>query len=162
MNPKLEVRESPLGGSGVFAREEITAGDLLAIFGGCVMPASDEVGDWAIQVDEELIIGNPPGGADIAGDPINFLNHSCEPNAGIKGQIILVAMKTINGGVEVTFDYGMVLHSSNGCPPYRMECRCGSPHCRGVITDEDWRLLDLQRRYDGWFSWYLQEKILRR
>lgn len=62
MNPKLEIRESPLGGRGVFAREEITAGDLLAIFGGCVMLASDEVGDWAIQVSEELIIGNPPGG----------------------------------------------------------------------------------------------------
>jgi hypothetical protein len=74
---------------------------------------------------------------------------------------MLVAMKTINGGVEITFDYAMVLHRSTGCPPYRMECRCGSPHCRGVITDEDWRLLDLQQRYKGWFTWYLQEKILR-
>ena len=159
MNPKLEVRESPLGGRGVFACEEITVGELLAVFGGCVMKASDEIGDWAVQVDENLVIGHSPG-TDAKDDPINFLNHSCEPNAGIKGQIMLVAMKTITRGAEITFDYAMVLHPSTGCPPYQMKCRCGSPNCRGVITDEDWRLLDLQRRYHGYFSWYLQEKIL--
>ncbi len=161
MNPKLEVRESSLGGKGVFTCEKITVGELLAVFGGCVMPASDEIGDWSIQVDENLVIGHPPG-TDAKDDPINFLNHSCEPNAGIKGQIMLVAMRTIDGGEEITFDYAMVLHPSTGCTPYRMECRCGSPHCRSVITDEDWRLLDLQQRYKGWFTWYLQEKILRR
>lgn len=128
--------------------------------GGRVIKASDEIGDWAVQVSEELVIGNPPGG-DVVGDPINFLNHSCEPNAGIKGQIMLAAMRSIDRGVEITFDYAMVLHSAPRCPPYRMECRCGSRHCRGVITDEDWRLLDLQQRYKGWFTWYLQEKILR-
>lgn len=62
MNPKLEVRESKLGGLGVFAYEEITAGDLLAVFGGQVMKASDEIGDFSLQVSEELVIGNPPGG----------------------------------------------------------------------------------------------------
>jgi len=158
MNPKLEGRESPLGGRGVFAREEIAVGELLAVFGGRVMKASNEIGDWAVQVDENLVLGHPPG-TDAPDDPMNFLNHSCEPNTGIKGQIMLVAMKTINRGVEITFDYAMVLHPSTGCPPYRMECRCGTPNCRGTITDEDWRLPELQSRYNGYFSFYLQEKI---
>jgi hypothetical protein len=155
MNPKLEVRESNLGGRGVFAREDIAADKLLAVFGGRILKASDEVGDWSLQVSEELVIDIPLE----ENDPANYFNHSCDPNAGIKGQILLVAMRAIAMGEEVTFDYAMVLYPSSGCPPYRMECRCRSPHCRGVITDDDWRIPDIQRRYDGWFSWYLQEKI---
>jgi hypothetical protein len=36
---------------------------------------------------------------------------------------------------------------------------CGSPNCRGLITEEDWKIPELQKKYDGYFSWYLQEKI---
>jgi len=70
-------------------------------------------------------------------------------------------MRVIPAGEEVTFDYGTVLYPVPGCPPYRLECGCGSPLCRGMVTDNDWQRLDLQRRYAGWFSWYLQEKINR-
>jgi hypothetical protein len=158
LNPKLEVRESQSGGKGVFASGEIKANELLSILGGCVMPASDEVGDWALQVDENMVIWTPPG-EDVANDPSSFFNHSCNPNAGIKGQIMLVAMKNIFAGAEITFDYAMVLHPSVGCSPNKMKCTCGAPNSRGMITDEDWRLPELQRRYDGWFSFNCQEKI---
>ena len=43
----------------------------------------------------------------------------------------------------------------------RMECRCGTPSCRGVVTGDDWRLPELQARYAGSFSWYLAERIRR-
>lgn len=158
MSPKLEVRESHSDGKGVFASEEIKSNELLAILGGCVMSASEEIGDWALQVDENIVIGVPPG-ENMENDSSSFFNHSCNPNAGIKGQIMLVAMKSILTGTEVTFDYAMVLHPSVGCSPYKMECTCGEPNCRGTITDEDWRLPELQCRYNGYFSFYLQEKI---
>jgi hypothetical protein len=32
----------------------------------------------------------------------------------------------------------------------------------GVITDNDWQRPELQARYDGYFSWFLQEKINQR
>lgn len=158
MNPKLEVRESQSGGKGIFASEEIKANELLAILGGCVMSASEEIGDWALQVDENMVIGTPPE-EDVEKDSFNYFNHSCNPNAGIKGQIMLVAMKNILTGTEVTFDYAMVLHPSVGCSPYKMKCSCGATNCRKMITDEDWRLPELQSRYNGYFSFYLQEKI---
>ncbi len=88
-----------------------------------------------------------------------FFNHSCEPNAGIKGQIFLVAMRDIEPDEEVTFDYAMCLHRVEGLPPYRLECLCSYDNCRKIITDDDWKLSELQKKYDGWFSWYLQEKI---
>jgi len=36
-----------------------------------------------------------------------FLNHSCEPNVGILGQIIFVAMRNIDSGEELTIDYAL-------------------------------------------------------
>jgi hypothetical protein len=70
-------------------------------------------------------------------------------------------MKDIKPDEEVTFDYAMCLHRVEGLPPYRFECLCGMETCRKVVTDDDWKLPELQIRYDGWFSWYLQEKIVR-
>jgi hypothetical protein len=40
-----------------------------------------------------------------------------------------------------------------------MPCQCGTALCRGVITGHDWRQPDLQRKYRGYFSWYLQRRI---
>ncbi|MGH3270311.1 MAG: hypothetical protein ACRDN1_14840 [Trebonia sp.] len=40
-----------------------------------------------------------------------------------------------------------------------MPCQCGTADCRGVITGHDWQRPDLQRKYRGYFSWYLQRRI---
>jgi len=137
----------------------VKAGVRLAIFGGRVTHVAEEIGDYGIQIDEDFVIdGVSEHSGDFYEDTF-FINHSCEPNAGIKGQIFLVAMRDIAENEGVTFDYAMCLHETKGAPPYRMECLCGRINCRKVITDNDWKLPDLQKKYDGWFSWYLQEKI---
>jgi len=33
-----------------------------------------------------------------------------------------------------------------------MNCACGAPECRRVITGEDWRMSALQERYRGYFD----------
>jgi hypothetical protein len=40
-----------------------------------------------------------------------------------------------------------------------MDCDCGARRCRKRITESDWKLAELQRKYDGYFSEYIQEKI---
>lgn len=70
-----------------------------------------------------------------------------------------MAMRDIDIGGQVTFDYAMCLYPTPGMPRYKMECLCGSANCRGIITEDDWKLPDLQKKYDRYFSWYLQEKI---
>ena len=35
----------------------------------------------------------------------------------------------------------------------------GSDPCRGVIIGRDWQRPDIQRRYDGYFSWFIQRRI---
>lgn len=149
-------------GAGIFARERVAAGERLAIFGGYVMPIaeepqlSDSHGDFAIQVDERFSLGSRYEHEIEATD---YFNHNCHPNAGIRGQIFLDAMRDIEPDEEITFDYAMVLCGGEGIPPYSMECNCGSSICRGRVTDNDWQLPELQQRYDGFFSWFLQEKI---
>ena len=90
---------------------------------------------------------------------INFFNHSCEPNAGIKGQIFLTAMRDIKAGEEVTFDYAMTLARTKHAKPYRMNCLCGKALCRKIITDNDWKIPVLQKKYKGFFQYFIQEKI---
>jgi hypothetical protein len=83
-----------------------------------------------------------------------FLNHSCEPNVGVQGQIVFVAMRDVGAGEELTLDYATIDHDT---PP--MVCRCGAAACRGVVTGRDWQRPELQRKYGRYFAWYLQEKM---
>ncbi len=85
-----------------------------------------------------------------------WLNHSCDPNVGIRGQSTFVAMRKIRAGEELTYDWAM---EENGKSVTR--CKCGTRRCRGVLTGQDWRRAVLQRKYLGYFSAYLAEKIRR-
>jgi len=60
--------------------------------------------------------------------PFLYINHSCDPNAGIKKKSTLFAIKNIKKGDEITFDYSTTIDES-------FECKCGSKKCRGAIVD---------------------------
>jgi SET domain-containing protein len=161
LNPKLEVRSSPTHEKGVFAREAIAAGERVAIWGGDVMfideikDLPESLQDYPMQIEERFVLGSRR----IIEDT-DFFNHSCDPNTGFKGQIFLVAMRRILAAEEVTFDYAMVVSESVGSDiVFEMNCRCGAPTCRRVITEHDWKRVDLRKKYQGYFSHYLQEKI---
>ncbi|MFN7991299.1 MAG: SET domain-containing protein-lysine N-methyltransferase [Candidatus Micrarchaeia archaeon] len=155
---KIETRASRISGKGMFSKERIRKDELIAAFGGHVFTFAeweqlpDGVKWLDLRIHEDLIIG--PRSVSEIGDG-DHINHSCDPNAGIRGQIILVAMRDIDPGEEVTFDYSMVLFGGH----FRMECHCGSASCRRLVTSDDWKKSALQLRYSGYFSSYLQEKI---
>jgi hypothetical protein len=83
-----------------------------------------------------------------------FSNHSCDPNIGVQGQIVFIALRKIAAGEELTHDW-----ATTDDDDYTLACRCGATECRGIITGKDWQREDLQRKYRGLFSWYLQRKI---
>lgn len=64
-----------------------------------------------------------------------YLNHSCEGNCGFNDDGDFVAIKDVNSGEELTYDYGLA--ESN--PNFAMNCTCGSGHCRKRITGNDWK-----------------------
>ena len=57
-------------------------------------------------------------------------------------------------GEELTADYAMTDDE-----PYEMTCRCGRSSCRGTITGFDWRKPEIQAKYAGYFSWFIQRRI---
>ena len=160
ISPKASVTESPIQGRGLFAREPISKGEIVCIKGGHVFnrrtlqDIAKMLGPAEIQISEDLFIG-PLTEQEREGSMI-FSNHSCEPNIGVQGQIVFVALRDIEAGEELTHDW-----ATTDDDTYEMECRCGTPSCRKVITGQDWRRRDLQEKYAGYMSWYLIEKISR-
>jgi SET domain-containing protein len=148
------VRASGTHGRGLFARKSIRKGEIVSIRGGHILPRrlprgrGTPPGYWGYPISDEFVLG--PLTKRETETVMMFLNHSCEPNVGIRGQIIFVAMRDIGRGEELTIDYAMF-----GGDPKPMRCACGATACRGVITAADWRRADLRRKYDGYFSSYL-------
>jgi SET domain-containing protein len=158
-SPKTEKRASPIQGRGLFAREAIAAGEIVAVKGGTIMDAAafarirDAVSPAEIQIEEGLYIA-PRSATEVEAN-ILCLNHSCNPNVGVRGQITFVAMRDIPVEAELTIDYAMI----DGDPAERMECSCGARECRKIITGSDWRLRELQQRYAGYFSRYIHDRF---
>lgn len=154
LSPKLEHRTTN-GSRGVFAREVIAAGEVISVWGGEVTPQHmffklpPSIQQISVQIEEDMYLAPT---RESAGE---WVNHSCEPNAGMCGQIVLVAMRDIAAGEEVCYDYAM----SDGSPYDEFVCGCGTPLCRGRITGNDWSIPDLWERYAGFFSPYLQRRI---
>src|SRR5256885_12009282 len=109
LSPKLEARPAPnKGGMGVYACEPIRRGEVVAMWGGRVIPVeeiyyyNEELRRYLIQVEEGLFL-TPSWPT----EPAEYFNHSCDPNTGLSGQSALVAMRDIEAGEEVCFDYAM-------------------------------------------------------
>ncbi len=156
LSSKLEGRPKADGsGNGIFALNTINKGELVAVFGGVVyewdafihLPDRDR--SLCIQVeDRHFLVPRPIGEGD-------YVNHSCNPNAGLSGQIGLVAMRDIKIGEEVCFDYAMC----DTMPYDEFECKCGQGNCRDSISGNDWQKPELQKRYAGYFSPHVQRRI---
>ncbi len=159
ISPKVETRDSQ-NGQGVFATQKIDTNEVIADFSqGPGQYINEEAAeklyaqgyDYMIQVDDELYFAATKDDELEIGD---FINHSCNPNCGIRGKLKIVAMRDIEPGEEICFDYAMSESS-----PYEMDCQCGSKNCRRLITGNDWKYKELQDSYRGYFSDYLARKV---
>lgn len=157
LSPRLAVKLNPeKGGKGVFAVQAVPAGSLVGMWSGVVMDTNRlqrltaRERQMSVQVEEGLYLVSA-----LPGEGPDFINHSCDPNVGLNGQIALVAMRDIAPGEEVCLDYAMC----DGSPYDEFECGCGSHICRGKITGNDWKIPELIERYRGFHSPYLQRRI---
>jgi hypothetical protein len=147
---------TPPHGFGSRAISVIPAGTSVATFGGTAMSRVDfsqyeaDRRSRSLQVDTNVIFLGPP-----SREPGDSINHSCEPNCGMRNATTIVAMRDIAVGEELTFDYAM----SDASDYDEFNCNCGTSLCRGRVRADDWRLDTLRQRYKGFFSPYIQRKI---
>lgn len=139
MSTRVRVRECQIG-KGICARERISAGQMILAFGGDIITTQEvqamgEAQGCTIQIDLDLYINAEPPGL--------YTNHSCAPNAGVKNDTILIALRDIERDQEICFDYSTTMSENH----WTLRCLCGAPQCRRVI--EDFHLLPatLKRRY---------------
>ena len=141
---RLVVKACPHG-QGVFAGCRIEAGEEILVFSGPIVTsqAVPEPGlaehDYYLQIGEDLFLGP-------SGDLDDFVNHSCDPNAGVVVNgtgARLVAIRPISPGEEITFDYSTTMYKA----PVEMDCCCQSTLCRGRIKDYLSLPENVQERY---------------
>ncbi len=114
-------------GRGVFAAETIPASMTILTFTGPLLTLAQAValGDKqvnALQLGPDVFLNTEEPGV--------IVNHSCHPNAGILNDLDLVALRTIERGVEITMDYSTTV---GGNDDWEMECLCGEPACQGRV-----------------------------
>lgn len=155
LSPAVEARTALHSQQGIFAVRPIRKGEILTFWAGDIytrpefMKLPGLLRSRSLQVEEDLFM------VPRVEEPADYFNHSCEPNAGLSGQLALIALRDIDADEEVTFDYAM----SDGSDYDEFVCRCGRPQCRGRVTGDDWQSEVLQARYRGHFSPYLQRRI---
>ena len=160
-SPKIRVSDDTLAGRGVIAVDDIAQDEIVAIKAGHIVTRAEieqvtrAAGDLALQIEDEFYLA-PRSPADVD-DMSVFINHSCDPNVGFRGQVVYVAMRAIRAGEELCHDYAMERSDD-----YALDCHCGSPLCRGKVSGADWKLPGLQARYRGYFSLYIHNKIEQR
>lgn len=162
VSQKAIVRHTGKYGMGVYAKKPIKKGEIVAVAGGYIMTLKEikklpiELEYLTFQVEEQLYMGVKKK-SEIE-DNYRF-NHSCEPTLGQRNQLSLVAMRNIEKEEELTFDYAMTLCRIRGAPKFTMKCECRRKQCRGIISDEDWKLPQIQKRYGKYFQPFILEKI---
>lgn len=150
MNPKVILSEGKFGKC-LVATVHISKDEEIVSFDGEMYSAekiSDlpkDIADHAIQFSEHQWRES----TSIA----RYINHSCNPNCGIKNLFTLVAMRDIQKGEELLWDYDMTEDSD-----WRMTCLCGSENCRKVIGAFALVPQETRGKYKGYISKWLVEK----
>jgi uncharacterized protein len=164
VDPRVEVRVSNIQGRGGFAREPIYKDEIVGVIGGTIMTerefeafAATTAEYDAVQIDEDLHL------VDLSPDPRatnGSFNHSCDSKLWMRDEVTIVARRDIQAGEELTIDYALF----TTLPFWKldMECHCDSPLCRHIITGNDWQSPEVQQRYSGHFSPFINHRIAAR
>jgi SET domain-containing protein len=156
LDPRVVARPSPIEGLGLFATGPIARGDVVGIIGGRVIDdvelrriarSRSKYNSAAIGDGANLLLQND--------EVVTRGNHSCDSNLWMRDAFTLEARRDIAAGDEVTIDYAL----QTAVPDWEMACHCGSPYCRKRIRGNDWMRPELQERYRGHFSPFLNRRI---
>ena len=128
LNSKIIKIISNIQGIGIFAKENIKKGEIIASFEGKIISKNEADllynggFDYMLQISHASFL--------LLEDDSKYINHSCNPNTGFlnkNGE--LLSIRDIKKGEEITFDY-----STNENTDFLIEqCRCNSIYCRKTI-----------------------------
>jgi uncharacterized protein len=140
----IVVRDSLIHGHGVFAARHIPAGTELMEYVGERITKADSLerclagNVYVFTLDDDWDLDGS-----VDPNPARFANHSCAPNCESimdeDDRIWIIALRDIEPGEEITYNYGYDLEDYPDHP-----CCCGAPNCIGFIVAEE--LLPIVRK----------------
>ena len=115
---RIQVRRSGVHGKGVFALQDIPAGDLILEYKGELITAKeadrrhpeepeDPSHTFFFSVDDRYVID-----AHVGGNAARYINHACDPNCETEVQgrrVFIRAIRPIKAGQELAYDYHLTL-----------------------------------------------------
>jgi SET domain-containing protein len=138
---RFTVRNSGIHGKGVFAVTRIPKGARIIEYKGARMSedaADEKYGDdesphtFLFLMDDKSVID-----ANRHGNSARWINHGCDPNCEANeenGRMFIDAMRDIEPGAELTYDYNLVVEERYTPALKRFyACGCGASKCRGTI-----------------------------
>jgi len=135
---KIYIAASRIAGRGVYAKRHIKQEEPILRFRGDIITLEQAlarpVDGYPLQVTQRTYL-------DLL-EPAVFVNHSCNPNAGIRG-LVLTALTPIVQDTEIFYDYSTTMDEDY----WTLRCACGTAQCRGIVTDFKYLPPDLQEKY---------------
>lgn len=148
---KIYFKKSNIHGSGIFAKKNIKRGDFVFIIKG-------EDVNFVVKNSSDIFYGENWVGTGKnqwrnPSIPSVYLNHSCNPNCGIKSSVTVVAIKNISEDDEITIDYSTIEETDG----WYMTCKCGQSNCRRKITSIKLLPKDVYLKYLPYIPKYFQK-----
>ncbi len=143
MSEKTYSSSSKVHGKGVFSKKNLKKGETAFI-------AKGKLVKFFVHSKKDSLFG--PNWMSISknlwlnpneDNPLSFVNHSCEPNLGIKGAVTFVAIRNIQAGEELTIDYSILELDEL----WQMKCKCGSKKCRKIIKSIQFLPKNIYKEY---------------
>ena len=157
LHPDVEVGPSLVAGRGLFTTVDLPSGTVVSRMGGTLVDTatlrtmietSEEYVDTVVVDDDRHLVLTP-------GNRNHFGNHACDPNLGWVDTYALATREDVAAGSELLTDYAM----STVDETWFLRCHCASYRCRQMVEGGDWRIPQLQQRYDGWWAPYVQRLV---
>ena len=151
MKHTFEIKKSRIEGRGAFATQPIKKGELICRTQGDEMSISELQRKYKEGTERWT---DPFQVRDLEyldlDEPYVFINHSCDPNATVIGFNELIALKQIETGEEIIYDYSLTEWTDDkswqGYDEWSMECRCGYSSCRKQINEFRFLPKDIQEK----------------
>lgn len=132
----LIVKSSFLHGAGVYTTAPVVKGTRVLEYTGPRMKKEESDGLYEDNEVTYLFTMDDPSIVIDGFGMAAFINHSCDPNCEsdqFGDQIWIVALRDIEAGEELTYDYCLW----DGEPGDEAPCYCGTKSCRGTMYSEE-------------------------
>lgn len=136
-------------GRGLFAARDIKKGEIVFIAKG------KRFKDTITNIDESINHRHSMGiTADYwldpyQSNPLRWINHSCNPNLGIRGSVQFIALRKIRKDEHLTIDYSIT--ECDTLYNFRIQaggfCKCGEKNCRKIIRSIQFLPKKVYRKY---------------